>query len=135
VSPEDRDALRQQLIAHEGLRLRVYADSVGKLTIGCGRNLTDDGISQDEAMLLLDHDISATLDGLLRALPWTAQLDAPRLRVLADIGFNAGIEGLLRFRKMLDAVERRDYGTAADEVIHSQLAPNRAQRLAVLMRS
>jgi lysozyme len=135
MSPEDREALRQQLIAHEGLRLRVYMDTRGKLTIGVGRNLTDDGISEAEAMLLLDHDIQATLDGLTQALPWTAQLDAPRLRVLADIGFNVGIDGLLKFHRMLSAVEAHDYGSAADEVIHSQLAPQRAQRLAVLMRS
>jgi lysozyme len=135
MTPEDRDALRQQLIAHEGLRLRAYLDTRGKMSIGVGRNLLDDGISEEEALYLLDHDITATLNGLHDALPWTAQLDAPRLRVLADIGFNCGIEGLLKFHKMIAAVEAKDYGTAADEVIHSQLAPHRAQRLAVLMRS
>ena len=53
--------LRDQLIIDEGLRLRPYRDSVGKLTIGVGRNLDDVGISNDEAMVLLDHDIEITI--------------------------------------------------------------------------
>jgi len=46
-----------QLRVHEGLRLDLYRDSVGVLTIGYGRNLQDCGISRVEAELLyrLDH--------------------------------------------------------------------------------
>lgn len=135
LSREDRESLKQQLIAHEGLRLRPYTDTVGKLTIGVGRNLTDKGISPDEADQLLEHDISGTINDLLQAMPWVEFLDAPRFRVLVDIGFNAGIGGLMRFHKMLAAVQKRDYETAAKEVIASQLAPARAERLAALMRS
>jgi len=34
--------LTEQLTRHEGLRLKPYVDTVGKLTIGCGRNLDDE---------------------------------------------------------------------------------------------
>jgi hypothetical protein len=37
----DVDLLRKELVRDEGLRLRPYRDSVGKLSIGIGRNLDD----------------------------------------------------------------------------------------------
>lgn len=46
-------ALKEELIRDEGLRLKPYRDTVGKLTIGVGRNLDDVGITKDEAMHLL----------------------------------------------------------------------------------
>jgi lysozyme len=135
LTTNDHAELKAQLLAHEGLRLRVYTDTVGKLTIGVGHNLTDKGISRGIADALLEEDIAETCAGLFQALPWTQTLDAPRLRVLIDIGFNAGIEGLLQFHKLLAAIQKGDYVTAAIEVINSQLAPGRAQRLAALVKS
>ena len=44
----NRDNLIEKLIAHEGLRLDVYQDTLGINTIGIGRNLDDRGISKDE---------------------------------------------------------------------------------------
>ena len=44
----NRDRLRAQLVLHEGSRLKPYRDTVGKLTIGIGRNLDDVGLSEDE---------------------------------------------------------------------------------------
>src|SRR4051812_27390106 len=44
AEPVNRDALVNQLIIDEGLKLSPYTDTVGKLTIGVGRNLTDVGI-------------------------------------------------------------------------------------------
>lgn len=134
MTDADYAALQQQLIAHEGLRLRPYRDTVGKITIGVGRNLTDDGISQDEAMYLLHDDLTDVLTGVSAALPWSLTQPFAVQRVLYDIAFNAGVEGLLGFHKMLAAIEAGDLPTAAQEVIHSQLAPARAQRLAQLLQ-
>ena len=47
------EPLNALLIRHERLRLKPYTDTVGKLTIGVGRNLTDMGLTQDEVLLLL----------------------------------------------------------------------------------
>ena len=49
--------LRDALIRDEGVRLKPYRDSVGKLTIGVGRNLDDKGLTRAEAEALLDNDI------------------------------------------------------------------------------
>ena len=53
----DLDALKAQLTRHEGLRLKPYRDTLGHLTIGVGRNLSEVGISEAEAIALLDADI------------------------------------------------------------------------------
>ena len=39
---------------HEGLSLKPYKCTAGKLTIGYGRNIEDKGISQEEAERFLD---------------------------------------------------------------------------------
>ena len=130
---DDLAALKQQLIDHEGLRLRPYSDTKGQLTIGVGHNLSVRGLTHDQVMDILDDDVTETINGLIQALPWTQTLDAPRFRVLVDVAFNAGIDGLLNFHKMLAALQKGDYVTAAAEIMNSQLAPQRAQSLAGLL--
>jgi len=49
--------IKELLIKHEGLKLKPYICPAGKLTIGVGRNIEDNGISKDEAMYLLENDI------------------------------------------------------------------------------
>ena len=36
------------IIEHEGFKSKPYTDTVGKITIGVGRNLTDNGLSKEE---------------------------------------------------------------------------------------
>lgn len=134
MNAADLEALRAQIIAHEGLRLRVYRDPKGILTIGVGRNLVDKGISTAEAMDLLDHDLAEVVGAVGAALPWSETQPFAVQRVLYDIAFNAGVEGLLGFHKMLAAIQAGDLVTAGREVINSQLAPTRAQRLAKLLQ-
>ena len=45
--------LEKTLARHEGLQLKPYLDTVGKLTIGYGRNLDDVGISKGEALAMM----------------------------------------------------------------------------------
>lgn len=132
---DERQALKDQLLVHEGLRLKPYVDTVGKVSIGVGHNLTDRGLSRPMVMALLDADLDDTIDGVYEALPWSAELPPVALRVLCDVAFNVGVEGLLKFKKLIAALQVRDYQKAADEVVNSALAPARAQRLAQLMRT
>lgn len=126
------------LTRHEGLRLKPYKDSVGKLTIGVGRNLDDVGISNDEARLLLTNDIIRTQADLDRLLPWWNNLDGIRRAVLTDMGFNMGVAGLCTFTQTLDAVQNGRYVEAADHMLHSKWAAQvgpRATELAAMMRT
>lgn len=135
MTSQDRDALRQQLIHHEGLRLKAYRDSVGILTIGIGRNLEDRGITEAEARYLLDNDINACINDLL-TFAWFPDLDPVRQRVFVDLCFNLGVKRLREFTKMLDAAARQDWPLAARELLDSRYAEQvgqRAQTLAAML--
>lgn len=132
------ETLINELIRDEGLRLKPYTDSVGKLTIGVGRNLTDVGISQEEATYLLHTDVARTITDLDRSIPWWDSLDGVRARVLVNMAFNMGVLGLLTFTNTLNMIHAGRYGDAADEMLASlwakQVGP-RALRLAEMMRT
>lgn len=66
----DIDKLSKELRNDEGVRFKPYRDTVGKLTIGVGRNLDDRGISPGEADYLLANDIRIVCDELDRRLGW-----------------------------------------------------------------
>lgn len=137
MTSADRDALRQQLMRHEGLRLMPYVDTVGKVTIGVGRNLTDRGITDAEARYLLDNDITATINSLV-VLPWFPDLDPVRQRAFVDLCFNVGFTRLRGFTAMLAAAARADWPVVADELLDSFYARQvgkRAQTLAGMLRT
>lgn len=133
----NRELLRSQLERHEGLRLRVYQDTVGKATIGYGRNLDDVGISRDEADFMLDNDIEA-VERQLETVDEYKSLDATRQSVIANLCFNLGFRGLMGFRRMWQAIGRKDYDSAAREMLDSRWSDqvgSRAVELAGIMRT
>lgn len=130
--------LEDQLLRDEGFRAKAYKDSVGKLTIGIGRNLEAVGISQEEAQFLLANDITQARANLAAAIPWTSRLDEIRLAALINMTFNMGIGGLLEFKNFLGLLEKGDYHGAAKEMVNSKWAEQvaaRAWRLAVQIES
>jgi lysozyme len=133
----NRDDLRSMLVLHEGLRLKPYRCTAGKLTIGVGRNLDDNGITQAEAFQLLENDILAVEADLDRTWPWWREMSEARQQVLADMCFNLGLTRLGGFANTLAAMKRGDYNAAADGMLKSLWASQvgrRAQRLAKMMR-
>ena len=130
--------LAKQLIKHEGMRLKPYKDTVGKLTIGVGRNLDDVGISKEEALLLLHNDIKRADEQLVKALPWTTKMDRVRYSVLVNMVFNMGMGGLLQFKNTISLIEQGKYKEAAKAMIDSKWARqvgNRAIELAKQMET
>lgn len=108
----ERQRLVDQLVLHEGLRLKVYLDSVGIETIGVGRNLRDKGISNAEAMMLLDHDIDEVITDL-SGFPWFPTLDPVRQRAISDMRFNLGPNRFRGFKRMLRMLSEQNYPLAA----------------------
>ncbi len=111
--------LQALLIKHEGLKTHPYLCPAGKLTIGVGRNLDDVGISQDEAMLLLGHDMGRCINEAHDAFPWLMQMDKVRADVIVCMVFNLGLTRLRTFKKFLAACEAKDYPLAAAEMLNS----------------
>lgn len=130
--------LKDIIIKHEGVRLFPYTDTTGNLTIGIGRNLTTRGLHPHEPYLFLDNDLDYFIPKLKEALPFYDDLDYIRQIVLVDMCFNLGLKGLLNFKKMLEAIRRRDWYSASKEIINSRAAsqaPNRYKSLAMMMRT
>jgi len=117
----------EQLIEHEGLKLKPYRCPAGKLTIGVGRNLEERGITEEEALYLLNNDISVCIEDLKKifvdtdadseefeTLPETVQ------RVLLDMRFNLGATGFRSCKKMIQAIKEKDFAQAALEMQDSK---------------
>jgi lysozyme len=131
------DALRSELTTDEGRKSRIYKDTVGKITAGVGRNLSDVPFSDDEIDLMLTNDIKKVCDQLDEKLPWWRTLSERRQRVLANMAFNLGINGLLGFRNTLAFVQGGKYDQAAEGMLDSLWAKQvgmRAVRLANMMK-
>lgn len=133
----NRDALRIQLRIDESVKKKPYRDTVGKLTIGVGRNLDDVGLRDNEIALMLENDIDETCAALDRALPWWRDMSDARQQVICNMCFNMGIMKLLGFKNTLAAMQRGDYAAAADgmkqSAWHGQVGA-RADRLIEMMR-
>jgi lysozyme len=127
------------LTRDEGLRLKPYRCTAGKLTIGVGRNLEDVGITKEEAEQMLANDISRVVVDIVRRIPWAMNLDDARFSVIHSMVFQMGIGGVMNFRKFLNALQSGDYVKASIEMMDSKWAqhdsPARAKRLAEVMRS
>jgi lysozyme len=132
------DRIKEQLVRHEGLRLKPYRCTAGKLTIGVGRNLDDSGISQSEAYIMLINDIMNCEKQLQAKIPDIYnQLDEVRKSVLLNMCFNLGINGLLGFKNTLAFVKAGDWERAANNMLVSRWAKQvgrRAIELSELMR-
>lgn len=132
------DRIKEQLVRHEGLRLKPYRCTAGKLTIGIGRNLDDSGISQSEAHIMLINDIMNCEKQLQAKIPDIYNgLDEVRKSVLLNMCFNLGINGLLGFKNTLAFVKAGDWERAANNMLASKWAKQvgrRAIELSELMR-
>ena len=141
MTPSD-PLLLQELRRDEGVRYVPYLDSVGIKTVGVGHNLeahpldltyplTDEQVDQ-----ILADDLVRVFSGLDRKIGWWRNLSCARMRVLANMAFNLGVDGLLEFKRMILAVDRGHYDQAAREMLNSKWARqvfNRAIRLAEMM--
>lgn len=133
----DRQKLEAQLVIDEGRRAIAYVDTVGKMTAGVGRNITDRPFFDDEIALMLKNDIREVEKDLDRRLPWWRQMTPARQNVLANMCFNLGISRLLGFEQALTHMRAGRYDDAAREMLDSRWARqvgDRAKRLAALMR-
>ena len=152
-----RDDFIKKLIAHEGLRLEVYQDTLGIDTIGIGRNLEDRGITEQElsdlgipsielvyengitevdAVYLATNDVQIVETELVRAHPCVDKLDSVRQLILMDMAFNMGVPRLCKFKNMWVAIHEDDFITAAKEMLDSRWAnqvKSRATKLAHAM--
>lgn len=128
--------LRNQLKTHEGMRDKAYKDSEGVLTIGVGHNLQANGLSPEVIEMILDEDINiATFDAKetlknFNKLPEDVQI------AMINMTFNLGRKRFSSFKKMIAAIDARDFKTASKEMLDSKWANQvgyRARELATMV--
>lgn len=136
------DRPMEEMIEHikesEGYERFVYKCPAGVLTVGYGRNLESNGISEEEAEFLLMNDIKKVIADLDLFLPWWSLMSEKRQMVLIDMGFNLGITRLNKFTKTLTEMQQGNYIKAADMMLQSKWASqvgDRAKKLAQWMRN
>lgn len=141
----------KRLEFHEGFRKESYLCTEGKCTIGIGHNTEardwtpeekkaigdwKKGITRNAAMMILRNDVNLCLDKL-KTLGFWYYLDDERQYALLDMCFQLGWNGLLKFKKMLEAIRVKNFAEAAHQCMDSTYArqtPTRAKRIAVLLR-
>ena len=136
----NREALKQQLIRHEGIVPHAYQDHLGFWTIGVGRLIDKDrggGLSPDEIEYLLNNDIERVHYQLTKRIAFWDRLTSSQQQALCNMAFQLGVNGLLGFRRMLHALELGNKAMAEAEALDSKWArqtPNRAREVAAMLK-
>lgn len=125
----NREKAAAYIRRYEGFSKLPYKCPTGHLTIGYGHNL-ENGISSAAAEFILKEDLARAEQAVKDAFPWWWKLDNARQFVLVDMAFNMGLAGLKGFKKMLAAMEKGDYQTAAKEMLASKWAAQVGHRAA-----
>jgi lysozyme len=124
------------LMSDEGFSSKPYGDTLGHLTIGYGFNL-DDGMTKEEALLLLKLKISKKKAELERMIPIYSKSSQAVKFVLENMAYNMGTKKLLTFVNFLRLLEEGRMDEAADEMLDSLWANqvgDRAVRLSNIIR-
>ena len=141
------DQLREELEIDEGNVKSVYLCSEKKLTVGIG-HLCREGepeydmevgtpVSEERVAELFEKDVGWTIKDCYKLIPDFDMLPEEVQLICANMMFNLGMKNLGMFKRLLAAIEDRDWQKAADEMADSKWArqvPNRAGRLIERMR-
>ena len=111
--------LTELIAKHEGKKLEMYMDTVGVPTIGYGHNLQTP-ISEKAAMQILEDDVKVAVAELDENMMWWRDLPEKAQIVLASMVFNLGFPRFSRFKKMIAALENRDYAEASAQMEDSK---------------
>ena len=119
------EKLLEMLKRHEGVETHAYECSAGKITVGVGRNIDQDGgigLTEDEIDYPLQNDIERVMLELVSEYDWFNDLDDVRKDAMIDIAFNLGQTRLRLFKRALAAMEAGKYKDAATEFLDSKWA-------------
>ena len=133
--------IKDLLIKHENIKNKPYDDATGKelkqgdaikgkITIGVGRNIQDNGLSEDEIIYLLSNDIERCITELKTIFPNFDELPKNIRMALIDMNFNLGKSRFLTFKKMIQAVKNRNWKQMIKEMKDShwcEQLPNRCK--------
>lgn len=133
--------IKEDLIRHEDVVHEVYTDSLGYKTSGIGHREyvleVGEAVSMEYIMDNFNDDLREATEAANNLIQLDEHPDNVQ-RVLVNMAFNLGENGLSKFTRMLDAVEENNYQRAADEMKQSVWygqVKGRAVELEQLMRN
>jgi lysozyme len=129
------DKLTKEVKRDEGFRDKVYQCSEGFNTIGYGWNMEAMPISERAATFILTEQLMSTFEQC-QNFDWFPPLSDARQRVIVNMAFNIGVNGVSKFKKMIAAIKAKNYALAAVEMLDSKWADQvgtRANRLSAMM--
>lgn len=136
----NRDLISSLIRGHEGTREAVYKDSVGILTAGVGWNLEaadapriaqafnidlealrngTESLSTTQIDDVFDYQLSKVLRQLVGVFPGWETLPDNAQAVCADLCFNLGLGGFLKFQKFIACVKNSDWPGAVNQLVDS----------------
>ncbi|MGL2694791.1 glycoside hydrolase family protein [Helicobacter pylori] len=104
------------IVDSEGFSPFIYTDKTEHPTIGYGYNLSVysyDGERITKAYGLLTDVLKENYKALL-SYGWYKNLDAMRRMVILDLSYNLGLNGLLKFKQFIKAIEDKNYALAVE---------------------
>lgn len=104
----------------EGLSLRPYKCPAGKLTIGYGHNLEDNGITKATAEFILQEDLSQVDKYLKDYAPFLAKESNVWHEIVRDMVFNLGQKRFNSLKKFGEALDNGDTQAALVEMVDSK---------------
>lgn len=112
--------ISEYIYKHEGMKLKPYRCTAGKLSIGVGRNLDDKGITKDEALYLLNNDITECESDLKTIFPneWN-NLSENKKTALIDMRFQLGATGFRKFKRLISGVKTGNWTLAKFSIENS----------------
>ncbi|WQW99753.1 lysozyme [Helicobacter pylori] len=102
----------------DGFSPSVYTDKTRHPTIGYGYNLSVysyEGKRITKAYGLLTDILKENYKALL-SYGWYKNLDAMRRMVILDLSYNLGLNGLLKFKQFIKAIEDKNYALAVERL-------------------
>lgn len=121
-------SLIEDIKQEEGFKGTVYKCTEGFDTIGYGTRLP---LSKEESELILEYRLKIIKSQLTGYL-YNLDIKQEARDILFNMAYQLGVGGVLNFKKMIKALEKQDYKTAAKEGLDSlwyKQTPNRAKRL------
>lgn len=100
----------------------LYKCPAGFWTCGYGHNAEAKGFSEKVATMMLVEDAQDAISDAIKHIPVFCELDTVRQEVLVDLVFNLGVGGVKKFKKMLEALERKDWAEASRQLMDSKYA-------------
>ena len=140
--------IKDQLKIDEGYRDVIYLDSENLKTFGIGHLVTDadpeknEPISTKVSKARIDQaftdDVQTAITSLKQVFPSVIGWPSEVKQILVNMIFNLGATRLKKFKKFGEALERKDWDKAADEMVDSKWygqVGKRSERLVARMRN